>query len=67
VYCDTGGVFFQDKTVSLSGRKRPETNGRLALSSPRQRMWDSQMQFIFDLIWSCGNYFAEIGQQEAQP
>jgi len=42
VYCDTGGVFFQDKTVSLSGRKRPETNGRVSLLSPKQRMWDGQ-------------------------
>jgi len=29
----------------------------------------AKMQFIFDLIWmqACGNFLAEIGQQEAQP
>jgi len=65
MYFDTGGVFFQDETVFLNQRKRPETKLR---ASCLQQAGMAEMQFIFDFIWmqSCENYLEAMGKQETQ-
>jgi hypothetical protein len=57
--------FFQDETVFLNQRKRPETKLR---ASCLQQTGMAEMQFIFDFIWmqSCENYLEAMGKQETQ-